>query len=173
MSGPPDTCVSCHAANPVNPAENPIVYLNAHISCNHYLGSDTPGDTPDSRSGWLVIAPRRHVTRLFELTPTEWADITTLAGRLDQVMTSRFHVGRTILASLGWNRTDHIHFHVVPTALAQPDNEGNLHHPETTNGWLNFGGTTTSGTSRYQALPLPATDVTRLLRNDLKQGNPT
>lgn len=172
MGKPHEPCLSCQIANPQQPTTT-HVHLSRHISCNHYLGSDTPGDTPDSRSGWFIIAPRRHVTRLFDLTTTEWSEITALAGRLDHAMTQRFHVGRTILASLGWNRTDHIHFHVVPTALAQADQHGQLQHPDITHGWLNFGGTTETGTSHYQALPMPATRVTQLIRDDLHQGNPT
>jgi diadenosine tetraphosphate (Ap4A) HIT family hydrolase len=140
------------------------IHRDELVICNHYVGSDIPGDTPDSRAGWLIVSPVRHVTRVHQLTGEEWKRLGAVIRTVDAALTELYGAGRCLVSSLGWYRLDHVHFHIVPTSLAQANPETgrfNLStHPPVTDGWLNFG-----GDGHYKPVHESADLVTRRVRS--------
>jgi diadenosine tetraphosphate (Ap4A) HIT family hydrolase len=86
-----------------------VVWTGTHVRVNHYLYES------DANSGWLVISPRRHITRWFELTNDELAELAWTMRATDKIVTDLFGSARTMVASLGWLVEDHLHVHCVPT----------------------------------------------------------
>ena len=105
-------CVFCHeAAGALDPAESLLVDAGASAIAllNKYPYS----------SGHLMVAPRRHVGQLGELSDDEVLEINRLAVAGIGALTS---VYRPDGFNLGWNLghvagagiADHVHLHVVP-----------------------------------------------------------
>jgi ATP adenylyltransferase len=70
-------------------------------------------------NGHLLIAPRRHVSRLEALEPAELNDliqlVTLATGALRQLMNpDGFNVGLNLGRAAGAGIEEHLHFHVVP-----------------------------------------------------------
>lgn len=144
-----NSCLTCDLASAPKLGERVSQYTIHHddvVICNHYVGSDAPGDHPDDRAGWLIVSPVRHLTNVHQLTGLEWKRLGAVIRLADKALSELYGAGRCLVSSLGWNREDHIHFHVVPTALAPRDPETGIFdrnmHPDVTFGWLNFGGPT-------------------------------
>lgn len=82
---------------------------------------------------------------------------------VDAALTELYGAGRCLVSSLGWYRLDHVHFHIVPTALAEMDPETGTFDLSTqspvTDGWLNFG-----GDERYKPVHEAADVVARRVR---------
>jgi ATP adenylyltransferase len=70
-------------------------------------------------NGHLLVAPRRHVSRLEALEPAELNDliqlVTLATGALRQLMNpDAFNVGLNLGRAAGAGIEEHLHFHVVP-----------------------------------------------------------
>ena len=70
-------------------------------------------------NGHLLVAPRRHVAEITELTREEQAALMTLLGFSSQMLRRRLHaeginIGLNLGACAGAGIPGHLHFHVVP-----------------------------------------------------------
>ena len=70
----------------------------------------------DSRlPGWLVLAPRRHITSVAELTDAEAASLGTWQVRLSRALTAVTGCVKTYVIQYAEKEgLAHVHFHVVP-----------------------------------------------------------
>ena len=103
-------CFTCDVAAAHASTPGGIIHLDPLIMVNHH--QTVPGE---DRAGWLVISPRRHVTRIHHLTGPETGALFAMAHRVDDALTAIYGATRTLVASLGWGVTDHVHIHCVPT----------------------------------------------------------
>jgi diadenosine tetraphosphate (Ap4A) HIT family hydrolase len=101
------SCFTCRLFAEPELVPGGIVYCDANVVVNH---TDIAG-----RSGWFVVSPVRHVTRVFEMTDVELHMVADIAAAIDRTLTAHFGATRTLVASLGWYVEDHVHVHVVPT----------------------------------------------------------
>ena len=140
MSG----CVTCEIEH-----SDPllVVWASALVRVNHYLYES------DTNAGWLVISPKRHITRWFELTNDELAELAWTMRAVDQAVTELFGSARTMVASLGWLVDDHLHVHCVPTF-----------DPDVTRGYENFDGS-------WHGVPRGALEVCELVRDKLSSAS--
>jgi diadenosine tetraphosphate (Ap4A) HIT family hydrolase len=69
--------------------------------------------------GWLVVAPRRHVEALTELSPSERAELFALGGRLDQLLREVLGAQKVYLAIFA-EVVAHTHLHVIPRFADTP-----------------------------------------------------
>jgi ATP adenylyltransferase len=70
-------------------------------------------------SGHLMVALRRHVASLSEVTPEELAEVMALSQRLEQVLGEVYrpdglNLGMNLGRAAGAGVADHIHLHLVP-----------------------------------------------------------
>ena len=70
-------------------------------------------------NGHLLVAPKRHVGRLDELTPAEHLQLATtltrMVGRLEALLGARdFNVGLNLGLAAGAGLPGHLHWHIVP-----------------------------------------------------------
>lgn len=70
-------------------------------------------------NGHLMIAPRRHIATLADLTSDERAELMELAGRAEQALTEAYrpqgiNMGLNLGLAAGAGIADHLHLHVVP-----------------------------------------------------------
>jgi ATP adenylyltransferase len=70
-------------------------------------------------NGHLLVAPRRHVARLDQLTPAEQHDLTQtltrMIGLLEKVLNPEgFNVGLNLGRAAGAGVPGHLHWHIVP-----------------------------------------------------------
>jgi len=70
-------------------------------------------------SGHVMVAPRRHVARLAELTDGELAEMMVLARRLEAVLGEAYrphglNLGMNLGRTAGAGVEDHLHLHLVP-----------------------------------------------------------
>jgi len=70
-------------------------------------------------SGHVMIAPRRHIGRLSELTSEELGEMGSLAQRLTCVIEEVYqpqglNLGMNLGRAAGAGITDHLHLHVLP-----------------------------------------------------------
>ena len=139
---PPERCFSCDVLAGLTevPGGGPI-WQNATVMVNHHEDPKSDKAYADSRAGWFIICPIRHVTRIYDLSSEEWNTIGEVARTVDSALTHLYSSRRTLVASLGWFTNDHIHFHCVPTFGA-----------EVSFGSLNFDGA-------YTPVPLSSNQV--------------
>jgi len=123
MSGPEEEtfpekswCFTCAmlAGEKTLPGGEPL-WRSERVVANHHEDNLSDQIYPDSRSGWIVVAPVRHVVRVYDLTEQEWDEIGEVVRTVDEGLTELYGSRRTLVASLGWETRDHIHFHCVPT----------------------------------------------------------
>lgn len=73
----------------------------------------------EGREGWFILAPRRHVRSFQDLTFAESDEMLLIIRAVDRVLAELFGSRRTLVASLGWFVSDHLHVHLVPTFRAE------------------------------------------------------
>ena len=71
-------------------------------------------------AGWTVLILKKHRTELFELAREERMELIEEISLVGEVMTKIFEV-RKINSELLGNQTPHIHWHVIPRLLSDPD----------------------------------------------------
>jgi diadenosine tetraphosphate (Ap4A) HIT family hydrolase len=79
--------------------------------------------------GWFILSPVRHVTAARHLTSEERGELAEVASAADEVLTTEFGSRRTLIASLGWYASDHLHIRLASTF-----------RPHVSYGSLNFDG---------------------------------
>ena len=141
----PKATTSCPSCEVSTSHPKMVAWSTPRIVVNHFLSES------DSRSGWFVVSPRRHVTRWFELTDEEVLDLMRVLRALDRALTDVCGSKRTMIASLGWQTADHLHVHCVPTF-----------DDSVTRGYRNFDGT-------WRGIDLPAEEVVFLVSARLKE----
>lgn len=99
-------CFTCS----VSENEDLQIWSDQLVVVNHYIAS--PGET--ERPGWIIVSPQRHLTRWWELTNVERHQIADITSVIDHTLTKHYGALRTMVASLGWQIEDHLHFHCVP-----------------------------------------------------------
>lgn len=99
--------------------------LTRHMTINSYRSAEEEPERP----GWILISPRRHVTRWHQMDEEETSELGRIARGVDAALTLHTGARRVMIASLGWNTSDHLHVHCVPTF-----------DPTVTEGYLNFDG---------------------------------
>lgn len=67
-----------------------------------------------SHPGWLVLAPRRHVMEIADLSDAEAAGLGEWQRRLSRTLADELGVAKTYVASFGEQPGFHLHFHVIP-----------------------------------------------------------
>ena len=89
-----------------------LVAYDAYWSVVHAYGSGL--------LGWLIIAPRRHVMELSELTDDEAASLGVWQVRLARALAAELGRPKTYVARFGEAAGYHLHFHVIarPPELA-------------------------------------------------------
>lgn len=104
-------CVFCRAVEHAAEDDSLIVHLapRALIVMNLY----------PYNSGHVMIAPRRHIGRLSELTSEELGEMGSLAQRLTCVIEEVYqpqglNLGMNLGRAAGAGITDHLHLHVLP-----------------------------------------------------------
>lgn len=75
-----------------------------------------------SVEGWLVLACRRHVTSIAELTDTEAAELGPLLKLVSTALRDAMGCAKTYVAQFAEHpRHPHVHVHVVPRRADHPD----------------------------------------------------
>jgi len=87
-----------------------VVYKSSKIIVSHHVIYNPQ----QNRTGWFIAAPTRHICRFFELTENENTELNTIITAMDKALTVILGAKRVLIASLGWETLDHIHFHLVP-----------------------------------------------------------
>ncbi|GAA2139505.1 HIT family protein [Actinomadura napierensis] len=83
------------------------VAFDEHWRVSHAFGTGTPG--------WLVLAPRRHVTAIAELTDAEAAALGTWQVKLSRALHAVTGCRKTYVAQFAEAEGfAHVHFHLVP-----------------------------------------------------------
>lgn len=146
----PEPCFTCEilAGRQSVPGEC-LVWESDLITANHHGDPDPNIQYASSRAGWIVVTPVRHVTRVFEVTHEEWDALGEAVISIDAALTELYGSKRTLVASLGWNVTDHVHVHCVPTF-----------GDEVTLGYENF-------ESAYVPVPYSSADVAHQVKDYL------
>lgn len=86
-----------------------VVAFDEHWRVAHAFGTGTPG--------WLVLAPRRHVTAVAGLTDAEAAALGAWQVRLSRALHAVTGCGKTYIAQFAEAEGfAHVHFHIVPRA---------------------------------------------------------
>jgi len=70
--------------------------------------------------GWTVLVLKDHRTELFQLTQEERGGLMEDVSRVGKVLTEVFAVGKINSELLG-NQVPHIHWHVIPRLMTDPD----------------------------------------------------
>ena len=70
--------------------------------------------------GWTVLVLKDHRTELFQLTQEERGGLLEDVSRVGKVLTEVFTV-RKINSELLGNQVPHIHWHVIPRLMTDPD----------------------------------------------------
>lgn len=117
--GEAQTCYTCEVAADLGHGD--VVWRSALSVMNH------TGD--EGLQGWFILSPVRHVTAARQLTSEERGELAEVASAADEVLAEKFGSRRTLIASLGWYTSDHLHIHLVPTF-----------RPHVSYGSLNFDG---------------------------------
>lgn len=130
------SCEVCRIRDEPAP-DGHLKILTAHTLVNSYRNSEAEPD----RGGWIIVSPRRHVTRWHQLDMKGAEEIVRLARAVDAVLTLNAGARRVMVASLGWETEAHLHTHLVPTF-----------DPEVTGGYLNFDGRYRAGSHLPQDL---------------------
>jgi diadenosine tetraphosphate (Ap4A) HIT family hydrolase len=87
------------------------VYVGPRWRVAHAFGTSLPG--------WLVVLPRRHVTALVELTPSEAADLGPLLREVSSALCRVTGCEKTYVALFAEAEGfSHVHFHVIPAMPA-------------------------------------------------------
>lgn len=74
------------------------------------------------KDGHVMVVPRRHVTRLRELTPGESAAMNELTDRMVDLLVREFGEDPAIHVNSGRHKTQpHLHVHVLPSKGALRD----------------------------------------------------
>jgi diadenosine tetraphosphate (Ap4A) HIT family hydrolase len=71
-------------------------------------------------AGWTVLILKDHRTELFHLTQEERGALMEEISRVGEVLTKIFDVGKINSELLG-NQIHHIHWHVIPRLITDPD----------------------------------------------------
>lgn len=91
---------------------------------NHFIGTLGVSDAylfeDQFFLGWTVLVLKDHRTELFQLTQGERGRLMEDVSRVGEALTQVFAV-RKINSELLGNQVPHIHWHVVPRLLADPD----------------------------------------------------
>lgn len=120
-------CFTCVVATGQHHTPGGLVYASDLVVVNHRDTDVDDEGQPRPWPGWLIVSPRRHLTRTFDMTCQERDELFAVVARADQALTSLLGARRCMVASLGWWVDDHLHTHVVPT------------YDDPTQGWKNFG----------------------------------
>jgi diadenosine tetraphosphate (Ap4A) HIT family hydrolase len=108
-------CYSCHNNDQLDqlpPRER--IAVDAHWRVAHAFNTSLPG--------WLVVAPRRHVTAIAELTDAEAAALGTWQVRLSRALHEVTGCVKTYVMQFAEQEGfGHVHFHVVPRMADIPD----------------------------------------------------
>jgi diadenosine tetraphosphate (Ap4A) HIT family hydrolase len=134
----PSPCPECAAASGGSPPAGGLLVETARFVVHALIGA-----TPVP--GWVVVAPKRHVEALGELSPDEHREWMALATRLAAAQ-QRALGSKTSYLALFAEVVPHLHLHVIPRFDATP---GHLRGPRV-----------------FQALPaemLPAAEVERAI----------
>ena len=95
------------------------IYVGLRWRVAHAFGTSLPG--------WLVVLPRRHVTALDELTPSEAADLGPLLREMTSALRRATQCEKTYVALFAEAEGfSHVHFHVIPR---HADLDSNLRGP--------------------------------------------
>lgn len=101
-------CFSCHnneRLGSLPPRE--LVAADDHWRVAHAFDSALPG--------WLILAPRRHVTSIADLTDAEAASLGTWQVRLSRALHVVTGCSKTYVVQFAEKEGfAHVHFHVVP-----------------------------------------------------------
>jgi histidine triad (HIT) family protein len=125
-----DDCFTCGVVSGDIVTPGGLLFDDELITVNHRADGIGPDGPQTAWAGWVVVAPRRHVLRWFELDADELSALARTAATVDRVLTG-FGATRCMVSSLGWVAGDHLHVHVVPTFAELPHG--------ITNGWHNLG----------------------------------
>ena len=71
-------------------------------------------------SGWTVLILKAHRTELFQLTQDERTKLIEEVSRAGEALTKILDVGKINSELLG-NQVPHIHWHVIPRLITDPD----------------------------------------------------
>ncbi|MDL4815612.1 HIT family protein [Actinomadura opuntiae] len=110
----PTGCLVCdHNASMDSLPPREVVAFDEHWRVAHAFGTATPG--------WLVLAPRRHVTAIAELTDAEAAALGPWQVRLSRAVHAVTGCRKTYLAQFAETEGfAHVHFHLVPRMADLP-----------------------------------------------------
>ena len=104
-------CVFCDKLADTRDEENLILYRGQHsfVLLNLYPYC----------SGHVMIAPNAHIGSLGAADDATWAEIATLAKRVEAAIQHAYHpdgvnLGMNLGASAGAGIADHIHMHILP-----------------------------------------------------------
>ena len=112
------------------------VAIDCFICDKHALGDDVPGgvvyddglvyaghthplDSDDAPLGYLMVEPRRHATRLGDLTDEEAARIGIVANRLSRALREVAGAEHVYSFVFG-DRVPHLHLHLAPRYPGTP-----------------------------------------------------
>lgn len=107
-------CYSCRQNDRIDslPAREAVA-LDDHWRVAHAFDSSLPG--------WLILAPRRHVTAVADLTDAEAAGLGGWQVRLSRALHDVTGCAKTYVVQLAEKEGfAHVHFHVVPRMPGLP-----------------------------------------------------
>lgn len=70
--------------------------------------------------GWTVVVLQRHATELFQLSPTERSHVIEEVNHVAKTLAEIYHAKKINYELLG-NQLPHIHWHVIPRLVDDPD----------------------------------------------------
>jgi len=70
--------------------------------------------------GWTVVVLQRHATELFQLSPTERSQVIEEVNHVAKTLAEIYHAKKINYELLG-NQLPHIHWHVIPRLVDDPD----------------------------------------------------
>lgn len=110
LSGKPEGCVFC--PDPTQDAKTSLIVFATNLT--QVMLNKFP-----YTSGHLMVAPKRHISKLEELSESESNELMELVKRAISILKEEsspegFNVGMNLGKSGGAGIEDHIHMHVVP-----------------------------------------------------------
>ena len=109
--GTPRVCIFCAAPERLSEETSLVVHIapSSVVMMNRFPYS----------SGHVMVAPRRHIARLGELTAEEREEMFGLAQRIESIFAEAYkpdgmNMGMNVGRAAGAGFADHIHLHLVP-----------------------------------------------------------
>ena len=104
------TCSNLAGERPISPG--PWIYEGRYWIVDHAY--------PTKLTGWLVLALKRHVEALHELSRQEFVELAEIQERITKLLFTELNCEKEYVACFA-ERSRHIHVHVIPRVHDLPD----------------------------------------------------